>query len=335
MSNPCSIGSGNGPNRASDSSASSPASRTPCIAPASPLRLRSMVERTSETANINDATTRMMVRAVDAGRSSSGSSAIAKTPMTAATSRQSVDDSSASDIGLSPTRPLMNPTTFAAAMDFSVGDDARPRPKPRSEPSDILGAAVKPTRGWLLTAVAPWGESEEDAFDQCLVELGLGDARIVVVQGAMLPLGFEADSPESLPMGSLVECHMAVARAWSGASACAAAAWAQCETPEGEECAIVATMSSEADSEETELLLKRVIQRKLASRDLEVISHDVAVDEVTAGDGHWGTAIAALIMPNSLGGIGGPTGRAREISRPSPTGGIRSSDSSSASDFSM
>ncbi len=41
-----------------------------------------------------------------------------------------------------------------------------------------------------MTAVAPWGESEEDAFDQCLVELGLGDCRLVQVQGAMLPLGF-------------------------------------------------------------------------------------------------------------------------------------------------
>ena len=34
--------------------------------------------------------------------------------------------------------------------------------------------------------------------------------------------------------------------------------------------------------------------------DLEVISFDLAVDEVTAGAVHHGVAMAALIMPNSL-----------------------------------
>ena len=54
------------------------------------------------------------------------------------------------------------------------------------------------------------------------------------------------------------------------------------------------------DYEETSLLLRRNLQRRLASRDLEVISFDVAVDEVTAGADHHGVAMAALILPNSL-----------------------------------
>ena len=158
----------------------------------------------------------------------------------------------------------------------------------------------KSSRGWLMTAVAPWGENGEDAFDQGLVELGLGDARLIQVQGAMLPLGFNIVPPEALPMGSLVECHLATAYAWSGSTACAGVGYALCETPEGEECAIVATITTEVDYEETVLLLRRNIQRKLASRDLEVVSFDVAVDEVTAGAEHHGVAIAALILPDSL-----------------------------------
>jgi len=71
-------------------------------------------------------------------------------------------------------------------------------------------------------------------------------------------------------------------------------------TPEGDECAVVATISTELDYEETSLLLRRNLQRRLASRDLEVISFDVAVDEVTAGAEHHGVAMAALILPNSL-----------------------------------
>ena len=98
--------------------------------------------------------------------------------------------------------------------------------------------------GWLMTAVAPWGENAEDAYDQGLVELGLGDSRLIEMKGAMLPLGFGATPPQSLPMGSLVECHIATAYAWSGSTACAGVAWAACVTPEGDECAIVATVST-------------------------------------------------------------------------------------------
>ena len=151
-----------------------------------------------------------------------------------------------------------------------------------------------------MTAVAPWGENAEDAYDQGLVEMGLGDTRLIEVKGAMLPLNFEATPPRALPLGSLVECHIATSYAYNGGSACAGAAWASCVTPEGDECAVVATISTELDYEETSLLLRRNLQRRLASRDLEVISFDVAVDEVTAGADHHGVAMAALILPNSL-----------------------------------
>ncbi|MBT4406471.1 MAG: hypothetical protein HOC79_01195 [Euryarchaeota archaeon] len=166
--------------------------------------------------------------------------------------------------------------------------------------------------GWLMTAVASWGENEVDAYDQGLVELGLGDSRLIRVEGAMFPMGFSAVPPEDLPMGSLVECHLVVANAYDGSTACAGVAWASATTPEGDECAIVATLTTELDYEETELLLKRNLQRRLASRDLEVTGFDVAVDEVTAGPEHHGVAIAALIMPNSLNfGGGRGTGRTR------------------------
>ena len=158
-----------------------------------------------------------------------------------------------------------------------------------------------------MTAVAPWGENAEDAYDQGLVELGLGDSRLIEMKGAMLPLGFGATAPQALPMGSLVECHIATAYSWNGSSACAGVAWAACVTPEGDECAVVATVSTELDYEETTLILRRHLQRKLASRDLEVISFDVAVDEVTAAADHHGVAMAALILPNSLS-LGARTG---------------------------
>jgi pyruvoyl-dependent arginine decarboxylase (PvlArgDC) len=163
-----------------------------------------------------------------------------------------------------------------------------------------------------MTAVAPWGENAEDAYDQGLVEMGLGDSRLIEVQGAFLPMGFEATPPKALPMGSLVECHLATAFSYNGSSACAGVAWAACTTPEGEVCAIVAKISTELDYEETEALLKRNLQRRLASRDLEVQSFDVAVDEVTAAQDHYGVAMAALILPESLRmSGGGNVGRVR------------------------
>ena len=115
------------------------------------------------------------------------------------------------------------------------------------------GRVSRGSQGWLMTAVAPWGENAEDAYDQGLVELGLGDTRLIEVKGAMLPLNFEATPPRPLPMGSLVECHMATAYSYNGSSACAGVAWASCVTPEGDECAVVATVSTELDYEEPTL----------------------------------------------------------------------------------
>ena len=201
-----------------------------------------------------------------------------------------------------------------------------------------------------MTAVAPWGENAEDAYDQGLVELGLGDTRFVAMQGAMLPLGFEPTPPQPLPMGSLVECHLAVAYAWDGSTACAGVAWATAQTPEGDNCAVVATISTDLDYEETTLLLKRNLQRRLASRDLEFIKFDVAVDEVTAGQDHHGVAMAALILPDSLSfGSNQATGPVRSsgvvrapITRqanasPAPTQSTRQSDrtSSGGADFTL
>ena len=179
--------------------------------------------------------------------------------------------------------------------------------------SNAPSASGSACPGWLMTAVAPWGENAEDAYDQGLVELGLGDSRLIEVQGAFLPMGFSATPPKPLPMGSLVECHLATAYAYNGSSACAGVAWAACKTPEGEECAVVAKITTELDYEETESLLKRNLQRRLASRDLEVVSFDVAVDEVTAAQEHFGVAMAALILPESLKvSGGGNVGRVRQ-----------------------
>lgn len=151
-----------------------------------------------------------------------------------------------------------------------------------------------------MTAVAPWGENPEDAYDQGLVELGLGDARLIRVEGAMLPMGFQPVAPEPLPMGSLVECHLAIGHTYDGGIASAGVAWAHCRTPEGDECSITASISTETDSISTDELLRKNFRNKLASRDLEVIEFDIAVDEVTAAQGHYGVALAALILPETM-----------------------------------
>ena len=197
------------------------------------------------------------------------------------------------------TTSLMNPAGLAPFM--------MPNPAAQGGPSGSCP-------GWLMTAVAPWGENAEDAYDQGLVELGLGDSRLIEVQGAFLPMGFTAVAPAALPMGSLVECHLATAFTYDGATACAGVAWAACKTPEGEECAVVAKISTDLDFEETESLLKRNLQRRLASRDLEVINFDVAVDEVTAAQEHHGVAMAVLILPDSLK-MATATGRIRGATR--------------------
>jgi hypothetical protein len=196
-------------------------------------------------------------------------------------------------------------------MDFNIGASSGSRNQRKSAPRRGGGLA-----GWLMTAVAPFGENDEHAMDQALVELGLGDARLIRGEGAMLPMGFEPGAPQDLPMGTLVECHLSKATVQGSGIASAGAAWALCTTPEGDECAIVTTMSHQGSMEECETELRRNLQRKLGNRDLELRKDDdgkamfeCAVDEIEAQDGFHGVVLAALILPNSLniGDSSGPT----------------------------
>ena len=59
-----------------------------------------------------------------------------------------------------------------------------------------------------MTGVSSWGENAEDAFDQCLVEMGLGDVRINQGRGCNASFGISSNNTENLPMGALVECHL-------------------------------------------------------------------------------------------------------------------------------
>ena len=154
-------------------------------------------------------------------------------------------------------------------MDFNIGRSSGPRKTAKAAPR--TGGALA---GWLMTAVAPFGENEEHAMDQALVELGLGDARLIRGEGAMLPMGFEPGVPQDLPMGTLVECHLSKATVHSSGIASAGVAWALCTTPEGDECAIVSTMSHQGSMEECEVELRRNLQRKLGNRDLELSKDD-------------------------------------------------------------
>ena len=201
-------------------------------------------------------------------------------------------------------------------MDFNIGTPSGTRNQRKSTPQ--RGGSLA---GWLMTAVAPFGENAEHAMDQGLVELGLGDARLIRGEGAMLPMGFEPGTPQDLPMGTLVECHLSKATVFSSGIASAGVAWALCTTPEGDECAIVSTMSHPGSMEECETELRRNLQRKLGSRDLELRKDDrgkamfeCAVDEIEAQEGFHGVVLAALILPNSLniGGSSGPT-RSRNL----------------------
>ena len=227
-------------------------------------------------------------------------------------------------------------------MDFDIGGDkAAPRKAQRRANARTGGAFA----GWLMTAVAPFGENEEHAMDQALVELGLGDARLIRGEGAMLPLGFEPGTPQDLPMGSLVECHLAKATVSESGIASAGVAWALCSTPEEDECAIVCTLAHPGSMEECEAELRRNLQRKLGNRDLELRKDEAgramfecAVDEIEAQEGFHGVVLAALILPNSLNMGSAPSGPTRSrnagiSSVGGSLGGPAGMSGSGASDF--
>ncbi|MDP6907102.1 MAG: hypothetical protein QF440_06775 [Candidatus Thalassarchaeaceae archaeon] len=203
-------------------------------------------------------------------------------------------------------------------MDFSVGPGLGSNRSARSKPPQGFSGGLT---GWVMTAVSPFGDNEEHAMDQALVELGLGDARLIQAQGAMLPMGFQPGLPQDLPMGSLVECHLSKATVFNQGIASAGVAWALCTTPEGDECAIVSTLSQNGSMEECEVDLKLNLRSKAENRDLEYRKDEngrpmfeCAVDEIEAQEGFHGVVLAALILPNSLsiGDSSGPT-RSRNL----------------------
>ena len=137
----------------------------------------------------------------------------------------------------------------------------------------------------------------------------------------MLPTGFEPGQPQDLPMGTLVECHLAKATVHESGIASAGVAWALCVTPEGDECAIVSTLAMRESMADCSAELRRNLQRKLANRDLELrkdeegrVMFDSAVDEIEGQADFHGVVLAALILPNSLNMGGGPSGPVRSRS---------------------
>ena len=124
------------------------------------------------------------------------------------------------------------------------------------------------------------------------------------MQGAMLPLGFQAVPPRPCRWGH--SWNATWPAPMRGAVPAPAPAW---PTPWPARQKVNRAPSwrrspPTTDFEETTPLLRRNLQRRLASRDLEVESFDLAVDEVTAGRDHHGVAVAALILPDSLSNLG-------------------------------
>ena len=166
-----------------------------------------------------------------------------------------------------------------------------------------------------MTAVAPFGENEAHALDQALVELGLGDARLIQGEGAMLPMGFKPGTPQDLPMGTLVECHLSKATVHSSGIASAGVAWALCVTQKETSVPLCRPcpprFHGRMRNRTTAKPSAKVRQSRLELRKSEDGSalFECAVDEIEAQEGFHGVVLAALILPNSLniGGSSGPT----------------------------
>ena len=75
-------------------------------------------------------------------------------------------------------------------------------------------------------------------------------------------------------MGSLVECHLATSFAYNGGSACAGVAWAACRTPEVKNVQLLQRLQLNWITKKQKHF-SRETQRRLASRDLEVVSFDM------------------------------------------------------------
>lgn len=150
-----------------------------------------------------------------------------------------------------------------------------------------------PTRFFTTCGQGTSSVAELNAFDQALIDAGIGEQNLVPVS-SVLPEGIERiDRPDDLPRGAITHCVLAEQRGTEGETISAGIAWGFREDGAG---GYVAEGHGHMRADAMREILEWKLDEIARKRDVGIKTAHYEIEELTIPMDHYGVGVAALVF---------------------------------------
>lgn len=149
-----------------------------------------------------------------------------------------------------------------------------------------------PERYFIGSGSATSPVSDLNAFDQALLEAGIGEQNLVSVS-SVLPIGIEEVEPQQLPRGAITHCVLAQERGTEGETISAGIAYGFREDGEG---GYVAEGHGHMGEKALTEILRWKMNEIARHRGVELESIQTEVEALQVPMDHYGACITALVL---------------------------------------
>lgn len=149
-----------------------------------------------------------------------------------------------------------------------------------------------PQRYFIGSGTATSPVSDLNAFDQALLQAGIGEQNIVPVS-SVLPEGVEEVEPQELPRGAITHCVLAQERGTEGETISAGIAYGFRDDGKG---GYVAEGHGNMGEESLTEILRWKMNEIARHRDVELKQIHTRVEAIEVPMDHYGACITALVL---------------------------------------
>lgn len=149
-----------------------------------------------------------------------------------------------------------------------------------------------PGRYFVCSGAATSPVSHLNAFDQALIEAGIGEQNIVPVS-SVLPEGIEEVEPVEIQRGAITHCVLAQQRGTEGETISAGIGWGFREDGAG---GYVAEGHGNMGEDSLAEILEWKMNEIAGHRDVELKTTRYQVEAIEVPMDHYGACVAALVM---------------------------------------
>lgn len=149
-----------------------------------------------------------------------------------------------------------------------------------------------PSRYFVTSGSATSPVSDLNAFDQALLEAGIGEQNIVPVS-SVLPAGIEETDPVAIPRGAITHCVLSQERGTEGETISAGIAYAFRADGEG---GYVAEGHGKMDAKSLREILEWKVDEIAKHRDVEIGETQYQIEAQAVPMDEYGACLAALVL---------------------------------------